>query len=274
MNLVFSQSEESIFVNITVMKPQYSNNGSNSTTYTGDPILLYTKWDDNVNLSYAILSTNETGVWKNYTDNTYESPKTLSGLSDWSNFTWQNNSLVGTLIIAWKIYANDTEGYENVTSEMTFTAYGCSIAIGLSDILADGITFGSLNQGETGDATGNNGASETDYNITLQVSGCCCTPNTVDVYIKGASDLKSGSYVLDLSNEKFRNHTTDRTVPSSLQNISLTTNFADNNIGDDLANNGNISLKFILSVPSSQIGGYYNNTIQIWGGRSDLSPPP
>jgi len=92
----------------------------------GNAILLYTKWDDNVNLSYAILSTNETNTWKNYTDNTYSSPDALTGISDWSNFTWKNSSLTGSKTIAWKIYANDTENYWNVTDEMTFYSWGWS----------------------------------------------------------------------------------------------------------------------------------------------------
>jgi len=128
MNLVFSQSEKDVFLNISVMKPQYSNNGSNNTNFMidRDPILLYTKWDDNVNLSHAILSTNETGNWNNITDNTYGSPKTLGNLSVWSNFTWQNTSLNGSKVIAWKIFANDTEDYWNVTSEMIFYMWSWS----------------------------------------------------------------------------------------------------------------------------------------------------
>jgi len=127
INLAFSQQGKEVFVNINIMKPQYSNNGSNSTNFMRKPILLYTKWDDNINLSHAILWTNETGgTGKNYTDNTYGSPETLDGLSDWSNFTWNNQTLTGSKVIAWKIYANDTLGYENVTSEMIFYTWGWS----------------------------------------------------------------------------------------------------------------------------------------------------
>jgi len=124
INLVFSQQGKEVFVNISIMKPQYSNNGSNTTNFFSEVILLHTKWDDSVNLSHAILSTNESSAWNNKT--VYGSPATLDGLSDWSNFTWSNTTLTGSKTIAWKIYANDTLGYENVTSEMIFYSWGWS----------------------------------------------------------------------------------------------------------------------------------------------------
>ncbi|MFQ6068091.1 MAG: hypothetical protein ACE5KD_00955 [Candidatus Bathyarchaeia archaeon] len=101
--------------------PTFSNNNTNTTSiYKGEPILIYANWSDNSNLNYSWLSTNETGAWKNYTDGTYDSPIDINLTigETWSNFTWQNTTFVGT--VAWKIYANDSAGNENVTGEMTF----------------------------------------------------------------------------------------------------------------------------------------------------------
>jgi len=112
--------------NITTLDrsaPTYTNNASNSTTVAkNEPVLIYAQWADNYNLGYAWLATNETGTWANRTAN-YSSPVTLSGTSAWSNFTW-NASIDNGMTIAWRIYANDSAGNENVTSNGTFTIDG------------------------------------------------------------------------------------------------------------------------------------------------------
>ncbi len=99
--------------------PQWSNQGSNTTTIKpSDPVLLYVYLTDNINLSHAILATDETGTWENKT--IYGSPMTLSGTGSWANFTWQNPGVSGK-DVSWRIYFNDTSGNENVTNLMTFT---------------------------------------------------------------------------------------------------------------------------------------------------------
>jgi hypothetical protein len=109
-----------LFLNSAEASPTYSDQGSNETTIkAGEPVLLYTKWTNSVDLSYAILSTNETEEWENKT--TYGSPLALSGTSDWSNFTWQNTSILTYKVIAWKIYANNTNNEWGTTGEETFT---------------------------------------------------------------------------------------------------------------------------------------------------------
>jgi len=101
--------------------PTYSNVGSDKTLIgPGDPVKIFANWTDDTALNIAWLWTNETGSnGKNYTDGTYNSPITLSGKTDWSNFTWQNENIKSG-VIAWRIYANDTSGNENVTSMGTF----------------------------------------------------------------------------------------------------------------------------------------------------------
>jgi hypothetical protein len=100
--------------------PKWGNQSqSTSTPAVGAQVNLSAYWTDNGALSYAVLSTNETGVWKNKT--AYGSPLSFAGAtSGWSNFTWQNSSIPAGTVVAWKIYANDTSGNENVTNVMTF----------------------------------------------------------------------------------------------------------------------------------------------------------
>ena len=52
---------------------------------------------------------------------------------------------------------------------------------------------------------------------------------------------------------------TNASVPA-LSKSSLTTNFADNKIGDGIGNNEVVYLKFFLSAPSGQAAGTYNNS--------------
>lgn len=105
----------SLLINETI-PPQWSNQNSNVTLLNvTDSILLSAYWTDNTGLANAVLSTNETGNWKN------ASATSLSGLSTWSNFTWSNSSLSNRTTVAWKIYANDTSGNQNVTTSLTFT---------------------------------------------------------------------------------------------------------------------------------------------------------
>lgn len=53
----------------------------------------------------------------------YNSPKDMNDVKSWSwsNFTWQNSSIASETKITWKIYANDTYGNENVTTQGIFT---------------------------------------------------------------------------------------------------------------------------------------------------------
>jgi hypothetical protein len=101
--------------------PTFQYNNSNASSITSEQaVLLYANWTDNSGLGYAWLSTNETGIWQNKSG-VYSSPIdiNLTNGQTWSNFTWQNSSFTG--VVAWKIYANDTSGNQNVTGEMYFT---------------------------------------------------------------------------------------------------------------------------------------------------------
>jgi len=115
--------------------PTFNNNNSNtSSIFTGEPVLIYTNWSDNQDLNYSWIWTNETGgIGKNYTDGTYGSPIdiNLTPGKTWSNFTWDNDTFI-LGVVAWKIYANDSAGNENVTGGMTFTVNPGWLEVNLS----------------------------------------------------------------------------------------------------------------------------------------------
>jgi len=102
--------------------PNYTSSGDNATTIKiGDPVLIYAYWIDNQYLSHGWLWTNETGAaGTNWT--IYNSPHTLTGhTTSWTNFTWQNSTITAGTIVGWRIYANDSAGNENVTTEGSFS---------------------------------------------------------------------------------------------------------------------------------------------------------
>ncbi len=105
--------------------PNYSNVGPDNGTvvHKNDPTIIYSYWQDNFELCYAILSTNETGVWENKTS--YGSPMDLNDTGSWANFTWSNISITPGEIY-WKIYANDTFGNLNQTNIFYLNVWGWS----------------------------------------------------------------------------------------------------------------------------------------------------
>ncbi len=94
----------------------FSQQQSTNEPGIGGKVNLSAYWEDNSALAYAWLATNETGKWENKTIYMIS----LNGASGWSNFTWQNFSLPAGTIVAWRVYANDSAGNENVTDIMTF----------------------------------------------------------------------------------------------------------------------------------------------------------
>jgi hypothetical protein len=89
--------------------PKYSLNSTNSTLL-GTPVKHSLYWQDNRQLSFAILSfDNCTGTLRNVTN------MSLSGAAAWSNFTVDINSTIGCTI-RWCVWANDTSNNWNETS--------------------------------------------------------------------------------------------------------------------------------------------------------------
>jgi len=112
-------SAASSLINDTQNPLWYNQSQHSNTKELGEILNLSSYWTDNFGLSYAVLSTNETGCGNIPCYN--KSSTTLSGLVSWSNFSWINSSLSNGTIITWKIYVNDTSGNSNSTSSLNFT---------------------------------------------------------------------------------------------------------------------------------------------------------
>ena len=130
---------------IDLISPNYTsqnqtiNNQYTTIYHKGEVINLSAFWEDNNNLSYAWISTNETGIWENKT--IYNSPQKLEGNANTSSFNWSNSSVPVGTIVSWKIYANDSAGNLNFTDEMSFQVWGYS-EIGSSYLSPSGILEG------------------------------------------------------------------------------------------------------------------------------------
>jgi hypothetical protein len=125
--LSYFQNEGPLSQNSTAINDTQPPAWSEQKQSTGEPIegqtlLLYVLLEDDVALSHAILSTNETDAdgWKNWTDR-YTSPILMRGVnSSWAVFPWKNPSVKANTTVGWKVWFNDTAGNWNVTSVMTF----------------------------------------------------------------------------------------------------------------------------------------------------------
>ncbi len=138
-----SANDTANFTANDVYAPEYSNQNQTSADsyvdviHTGDTINLTADWQDNLGLSYSWLSTNETGLFEN------KSFTQMTGTTNSSNFSWSNSSILAGTTIVWKIYANDTSGLENVTSELSFDVWGWA------EINESSLVPSSINQSET-----------------------------------------------------------------------------------------------------------------------------
>jgi len=105
--------------------PWYQEYGqSNVTIHTGDTILFYAHWFDNVMLDYAVLETNESGEME---QSSLASPLKLNGSEDWSNFSITIPGDYPHGSYSWRIVGNDTSGNQNQTPEGVFNVWGWAI---------------------------------------------------------------------------------------------------------------------------------------------------
>ena len=119
----------------------------------------------------------------NYTDGTYGSPIdiNLTAGQTWSNFTWDNDTFASG-VVAWKIYANDSSGFENVTGGMTFSVVNVSFEVTLPN---GSTTYSSIS-----------GTSTLDEDINATTSD----DKNVTVCIRGTSDCQNSTIIGDLTN--------------------------------------------------------------------------
>jgi len=204
--------------------PKYSLNSTNSTV-SGTPVEHRLKWTDNIGLSYAIFSfDNCTGTLKNITNTS------LSGSTDWSNFTVTINSTVGCTI-RWCVYANDTNDNWNGTScgdPFTFNTANF-VEITLSKALLDGITFDTVIPNTVGNPARNNSHPETRYNVTV---GSSSTQN-LDFYVKLNESFETGIYI---------NESSSTTSASSGFTMNTTVNATWSTLGNSTSNCTNLAV--------------------------------
>jgi len=158
----------------------------------------------------------------------------------------------------WTCQVTPNDGRVDGTTKENYTILdSCSIAMGISNTLSDGVNWSvtSLPQTDLA-ANGNNGTGVSEYNISISASGC-----TADVYIKADGDLISGSDAIRLGNETFCNSTAD----SEIEDIGCTelTDAYDSIIADGIGDGDKVYLKFFLSIPSGQPAGSYINNIYL-----------
>ena len=208
-------------------------------------------------ISGYIFAINQSGAWEN---SSYYSLSVSDNLS--TNTTLITAS--GGDIVGWYFWANDSLGNENTTGVQEFEVGAKAISLALSDDLANGVKWVIRQLPVTNwNATGNQNASETFYNISVSASG-----TLVDIFIKADGDLTTGVYDIALPNETYAYNTTDATVPLHATYYMTTEFYNDtqnNTIATDLDDEGVSHLKFFLSVPSAQQVGAYANNISIIG---------
>jgi len=96
------------YFSVDTTPPKYFDNSTNSTV-AGAKIEFKLRWIDATNLSgYVFNLDNCTGTFVN------DTWRTMTGIGNWSNVTKLVNSTVGC-IINWKVYANDTFNYWNIS---------------------------------------------------------------------------------------------------------------------------------------------------------------
>lgn len=115
---------------MSIPNPQYFDVGTNNTFASNDT-LFCVRWTDANALSHYIFSTNNTGTWKNDTE------QSLSGTEDWSNVSKTLNE-TANIGIGWMVYANNSENKWNVTENSLTTtvqlAYENQIEINVTNI--------------------------------------------------------------------------------------------------------------------------------------------
>lgn len=159
-------------------------------------------------------------------------------------------------------YAGASAGF---VSEANITAY---FAVAMSDNLADGIEFSSV----VAD-TSNNNATDNYNNDSSGSSAYMAVSNDsnipVDFCISADDHMRNAAQdALDLSNFVWTSNTsTNISVPELGSAIAMTTSFA----STDAAVTGGVNdyFRFWLSVPLSQPGGTYNNTITFRAVQQD-----
>jgi hypothetical protein len=111
IKLTTVSADSSVKVPLTdTVPPTYSNVGTN-TTLAGQPCQFSVLWNDDMNVSMAFISHNNTGTWQ------YNITVTLVWINStavWANYTLTLNTTVG-MVVGWYQISNDTSNNWNTS---------------------------------------------------------------------------------------------------------------------------------------------------------------
>lgn len=149
-------------------------NASGGEIFHTESLNISAEWRDNESgLNKAVLATNETGEWKNWTGGT---KSWNSGEKEISTYIWKNESFNGTL--AYRIWAKDTAGNWNVTDTQTVKVMGM-----LTESLSDSVAL-SESTSSYGDFFGDSSAA-------VSLSEALSSTATVTDYLETQFDITS-----------------------------------------------------------------------------------
>jgi hypothetical protein len=217
----------------------------------GQLVNFTTKVTDNVAVSSVLIEISGT----NYT-------MTKDGGDVWY-YSWTAPSAGYYAVTVWAKDGNGNWAHMH----KNLTCYQSALALALSTTLANGIDWNITSLPVNNySAIGNNGSGITQYYAVVEAIGI-----NADLYVKASGNLISSNNSILLANEKLSYNVTNSTVPSNVKK-SLTTNYTDNKIGNNITNGTKSWLKFFLNVSSGQPAGYYNNTLMFKVVQTGYAP--
>jgi len=150
-----------------------------------------------------------------------------------------------------------TDGINTTSSNnVTLEVKPCSVAMGFSTELLNGIQFGTVDPtNQINNATENNGSGATDYSIQVQIN--YCDPSTTKLWTSvNQSFNTTGGDSIPYTLYFYRYNNTNNTVPGSSQTpYSLDYQL----IGDNLQNGKYSYMKFFINVSTGTVPGNYKS---------------
>jgi len=226
---------------------------------------LWAQGQDETSLEWAWLETNETGVWKNHTDNLYGSPLSMgSTVATWTtaNFSWYNTTTAGNTGVGWRIWFNDSSGNENVTDNLVFTIQP-TISISLVtastsfETLAIGASDNTTDNSPLPFVVRNDGNYKT--NITIEATDLWNTSANPSAYYQTMSEENETNSVFSTAMDLISTFTN---MPATAAAINIITNLNWTDTKDEA------QIEFNITVPASEQPGTRSSTVTILGSQA------
>ena len=242
---------DTIYFTVDTIPPIVNIISPNETNYTTLDVDFNVTIIESENISTCLYSLNQTAN------------VTMNRLND--TYFWYEPSLTtGTHNVTF--YCNDTINNWGTNSTNFTILDEAAISISLSPNLAWNVNWTLLTlPADDLDATGNNGTGPTTYYVNLSV-----TSTTADLYVRADGDLLTGDLdVLGLGNETFVVNSTNSSVPD-LSRLTMSTSYT--LIGENLANESVVYMKFYLDAPTGQAAGEYLNNLNFKAVSNGQTP--